>query len=72
VTWSTRAALGIQPGAAIILLVVGVLSMFYAFGPLAESEHAGWLLPGPVRFRRVVVGITGAFALVGGVAALVG
>jgi hypothetical protein len=54
----------------IVLLVMAVLSGFYAFGPLARSEHAGIFLLGPVWFRRIVVGLTGIFALSAGVAML--
>jgi hypothetical protein len=58
-------------GLGITLLVVAVISGFYCFGPLGRSPHAGIFVPGPLWFRRTIVGLSGTFALVAGVAELV-
>jgi hypothetical protein len=59
-------------GLGVALLLIWAVSMFYAFGPLGKIDQAGLFIPGPVWFRRTVVGITGTFALIAGVAFLVG
>jgi hypothetical protein len=58
-------------GLGITLLVVAVMSAFYCFTDLGRSPQAGIFVPGPLWFRRTVVGLSGAFALVAGIAELV-
>jgi hypothetical protein len=58
-------------GLGVTLIALAVLSAFYCFGPLGRSPQAGIFVPGPLWFRRTVVGSTGAFALIAGVAELV-
>lgn len=55
----------------ITLLVVAVGSAFYCFTRLGRLPQAGIFVPGPLWFRRIVVGLSGTFALVGGIAELV-
>jgi hypothetical protein len=57
-------------GLGITLLVVAVISGFYCFGPLGRIPQAGLFVPGPLWFRRTIVGLSGTFALVAGVAEL--
>jgi hypothetical protein len=58
-------------GLGITLLVVAIISAFYCFSRLGTLPQAGIFVPGPLWFRRTVVGLRGAFALVAGIAELV-
>jgi hypothetical protein len=58
-------------GVGIWLLVIAVISAFYCFTPLGRHPKAGIFVPGPLWFRRTVVGLSGTIALVGGIAQLV-
>jgi hypothetical protein len=49
----------------------GGRSALYCFTPLGKNPQAGIFVPGPLWFRRTVVGLSGAFALVAGIAELV-
>jgi hypothetical protein len=57
-------------GLGVGLIGIAVLSGFYSLGPLGRTPQAGLFIPGPFWFRRIVVGITGTFALVAGIAML--
>lgn len=58
-------------GLGIWLLVIAVGSGFYCFTRLGRIPQAGIFVPGPLWFRRTVVGLSGMFALVAGIAELV-
>ena len=57
-------------GLGVTLLVVGVLSALYCFTRVGRNPHAGIFVPGPLWLRRMVVGLSGTFALVAGIAEL--
>jgi hypothetical protein len=58
-------------GLGIWLLVIAVISGFYCFTRLGKIPQAGIFVPGPLWFRRTLVGLSGMLALVGGIAELV-
>jgi hypothetical protein len=55
---------GIQPlgaarggtGLGVAMIVVSLLALYFAVGPLARSPYAEVILPGPIWFRRIAVG----------------